>query len=74
MLKLTPFEEYVQVKPVLAVLTMVLKAAKVYNEGNLAPGSGYLWVSIVYNFSICLSLYCLALFWLCVNEDLKPFR
>ncbi|KAF5353742.1 hypothetical protein D9758_008638 [Tetrapyrgos nigripes] len=66
--------QYVQVKPVLAIATMVLKATGKYNEGNLAAGSGYLYVSIIYNVSICLSLYCLAMFWLCVNEDLKPFR
>ncbi|THV00285.1 DUF300-domain-containing protein [Dendrothele bispora CBS 962.96] len=66
--------QYVQVKPVLAVATMILKATGKYNEGNLAAGSGYLYVSIIYNVSICLSLYCLAMFWLCVNDDLRPFR
>ncbi|KAK7442768.1 hypothetical protein VKT23_020796 [Stygiomarasmius scandens] len=66
--------QYVQVKPVLAIATMILKATGKYNEGNLAAGSGYLYISIIYNVSICLSLYCLAMFWLCVNEDLKPFR
>ena len=66
--------EYVQVKPVLAVITVILKAVGKYGEGNLTASSGYLWISIVYNTSICLSLYCLALFWICVNDDLKPFR
>jgi len=66
--------QYVQVKPILAVATIILKAAGMFNEGNLRPNSGYLYVSIVYNFSICMSLYCLAMFWMCVNEDLKPFR
>ncbi|THH30764.1 hypothetical protein EUX98_g3435 [Antrodiella citrinella] len=66
--------QYVQVKPILALATIILKATGKYNEGNLRPDSGYLYVSIVYNFSICMSLYCLAMFWMCVNEDLKPFR
>ncbi|KAI0367287.1 DUF300-domain-containing protein [Pilatotrama ljubarskyi] len=66
--------QYVQVKPILALVTVVLKAIGKYNEGDLRAGSGYLYVSIVYNVSICLALYCLAIFWMCVNDDLKPFR
>ncbi|KAF9648343.1 DUF300-domain-containing protein [Thelephora ganbajun] len=66
--------QYVQVKPILAIVTLILKALGKYNEGDLAAKSGYLYVSIVYNFSICLSLYCLAMFWMCINSDLKPFR
>ncbi|KAJ7437459.1 DUF300-domain-containing protein [Mycena galericulata] len=66
--------QYVQVKPILAVATLILKALGKYNEGNLSATSGYLYISIVYNTSICLSLYCLAVFWICVNDDLKPFR
>ncbi|KAK7051973.1 DUF300-domain-containing protein [Favolaschia claudopus] len=66
--------QYVQVKPVLAVAIMILKALGKYNEGNFRSDSGYLYISIIYNTSICLSLYCLAVFWMCVNDDLKPFR
>jgi hypothetical protein len=62
------------VKPILAAVTLILKAVGKYNEGNLRPDSGYLYVAIVYNASICLSLYCLAMFWLAINDDLKPFR
>ncbi|KAF8876937.1 organic solute transporter Ostalpha-domain-containing protein [Infundibulicybe gibba] len=66
--------QYVQVKPVLAAATLILKACNKFNEGDFRANSGYLYVSIIYNTSICLSLYCLAMFWLCVNDDLKPFR
>jgi len=66
--------EYVQVKPILAGATLILKAVGKYNEGDFRANSGYLYVSIIYNVSICLSLYCLAMFWICVNDDLKPFR
>jgi len=66
--------EYVQVKPVLAVASLILKAAGKFNEGDLRADSGYLYVSIVYNISICLSLYCLAMFWISINDDLRPFR
>jgi hypothetical protein len=66
--------EYVQVKPVLAIATLILKATGNYNEGQFRADAGYLYISIVYNVSICVSLYCLAMFWVCVNDDLKPFR
>lgn len=66
--------EYVQVKPILAAATLILKALGKFNEGDFRANSGYLYVSVVYNVSICVALYCLAMFWVCVNDDLKPFR
>ncbi|KAF8885393.1 organic solute transporter Ostalpha-domain-containing protein [Gymnopilus junonius] len=66
--------QYVQVKPILAAATFILKVTGKYNEGDFRANSGYLYISIVYNISICLALYCLAMFWVCVNNDLKPFR
>ncbi|KAH7912911.1 DUF300-domain-containing protein [Hygrophoropsis aurantiaca] len=66
--------QYVQVKPLLAIVTVILKATGTYNEGDFRARSGYLYVSVIYNLSICLALYCLAVFWMCVSDDLKPFR
>ncbi|KAI0691486.1 organic solute transporter Ostalpha-domain-containing protein [Cytidiella melzeri] len=66
--------QYVQIKPILAIVTIILKATGKYNEGDLRANSGYLYVSIIYNLSICMALYCLAMLWVCVNDDLKPFR
>jgi len=48
--------EYVQVKPLLVVATAILKATGTYHEGDFKVSSGYTWVTIVYNISICLSL------------------
>ncbi|WWC68674.1 uncharacterized protein I206_102607 [Kwoniella pini CBS 10737] len=66
--------QYVQVKPLLVLATVILKVTGKYREGDFAIDSGYTYISIVYNTSICLSLYCLAMFWVAVNNDLKPFR
>ncbi|ODO09217.1 hypothetical protein I350_02817 [Cryptococcus amylolentus CBS 6273] len=66
--------QYVQVKPLLVVVTVISKATGTYQEGKFSATSGYTYVSVVYNISICLSLYCLAMFWVAVNKDLKPFR
>ncbi|WRT65653.1 uncharacterized protein IL334_002598 [Kwoniella shivajii] len=66
--------QYVQVKPLLVLATVILKLTGKYREGEFAADSGYTYISIVYNTSICLSLYCLAMFWVAVSQDLKPFR
>ena len=48
--------EYVQIKPVLVLATVILKATGTYQEGRFASDSGYTYISVVYNTSICLSL------------------
>lgn len=48
--------EYVQIKPILVLVTVISKATGTYREGKFAVDSGYTYVSIVYNTSICLSL------------------
>ncbi|KAL7412948.1 organic solute transporter Ostalpha-domain-containing protein [Mrakia frigida] len=66
--------QYVWVKPILALVTLVLKLTDTYADGKLSFSTPYTYVSIVYNMSICLSLYCLAMFWVAILEDVKPFR
>ena len=66
--------QYAYLKPILAVATIVMKLTGTYQEGYLGPSSGYLWAGIFYNVSITLSLYALALFWVCMSQDLQPFR
>ena len=48
--------EYVQIKPLLVIATIILKATGTFREGKFAGDSGYTYVSFVYNTSICLSL------------------
>lgn len=66
--------QYAWIKPLLAVATIIMKATGTYQEGYIGLTSGYLWSGIIYNVSITLSLYMLALFWVCMSEDLQPFR
>ena len=51
-----------------------MKLTGTYQEGYLGLTSGYLWTGILYNVSVTLSLYSLAMFWVCMSHDLKPFR
>ncbi|KAJ5190608.1 uncharacterized protein N7498_009593 [Penicillium cinerascens] len=66
--------QYAWLKPILALVSIVMKATDTYQEGYLGLSSGYLWTSIVYNISVTLSLYSLAMFWVCLHDDLMPFR
>lgn len=66
--------QYAWLKPVLAIVSIVMKATDTYQEGYLGLESGYLWTGIVYNLSVTLSLYSLAMFWVCLHDDLTPFR
>lgn len=66
--------QYTWVKPILAVVTIIMKASGKFKEGYSSVDTGYLWISIIYNVSITISLYALAMFWVCMLADLKPFR
>lgn len=66
--------QYTWLKPILALVSIIMKATGTYQEGYLGLASGYLWTGLVYNVSVTLSLYSLAMFWVCLHDDLKPFR
>ncbi|KAI8941655.1 hypothetical protein NX059_012543 [Plenodomus lindquistii] len=66
--------QYAWVKPMLAVATIIMKATGTYKEGYIGLTSGYFWSSIIYNVSITICLYALAMFWVCMTDDLQPFR
>ncbi|KAK4631951.1 Transmembrane protein [Fulvia fulva] len=66
--------QYAWIKPVLAIVTIACKATGTFREGIIAVNSGYFWTGLIYNVSICWSLYDLALFWVCMSDDLQPFR
>lgn len=66
--------QYAWLKPILAIVSIIMKATDTYEEGYLGITSGYLWTGIVYNISVTVSLYSLAMFWVCLHDDLLPFR
>ncbi|KKZ60362.1 hypothetical protein EMCG_04920 [[Emmonsia] crescens] len=66
--------QYAWLKPILALASIIMKATGTYQEGYLGISSGYLWTGIIYNLSVTISLYSLAMFWVCMHDDLKPFR
>ena len=66
--------QYAWIKPALGIATVVMRATNTYQEGYIGLTSGYFWSSVIYNVSITLSLYSLAMFWVCMSKDLQPFR
>ena len=66
--------QYTWLKPLLSLATIIMKATGTYQEGYIGLNSGYFWSGLIYNISISVSLYALAMFWVCMNSDLKPFR
>ncbi|XP_013411158.1 transmembrane protein 184B isoform X2 [Lingula anatina] len=61
------------VKPVMAIITLILQPFDYYKDGNFSPESGYLYITIVYNISVSLALYALFLFYQATKELLSPY-
>ncbi|XP_067406966.1 transmembrane protein 184A [Emydura macquarii macquarii] len=62
------------VKPLMAVITIVLQAFGKYHDGDFNIHSGYLYITIIYNFSVSVALYALFLFYFATVELLRPFE
>ncbi|XP_053550979.1 transmembrane protein 184A isoform X2 [Bombina bombina] len=62
------------VKPIMAVVTIILQAFGKYRDGDFNVQTGYLYITIIYNFSVSLALYALFLFYFATKELLRPFE
>eukprot|EP00064_Thunnus_orientalis_P013630 superscaffoldBa00002250_g13669 len=65
--------QFCVVKPLMAVITVILQAFGKYRDGDFNVASGYLYVTIIYNISVSLSLYALFLFYFATRELLVPY-
>lgn len=66
--------QFCVVKPLMAALTIILHAFDKYHDGDFRPDGGYLYITIINNFSISLALYALFLFYFATKSMLKPYR
>ena len=66
--------QFVLIKPLTAVLAIVLHKNALYNEGEIDFKSSYVYIAFINNLSISVSLYCLILFYMATEERLKPFK
>ncbi|XP_014510826.1 transmembrane protein 184B [Vigna radiata var. radiata] len=66
--------QFVILKPILVVVTLVLYAKGKYKDGNFSPNQSYLYLTIIYTFSYTMALYALALFYVACKDLLQPFN
>lgn len=66
--------QYVWLKPIICLSIIVCELCGWYNVNDMSYKSIYLWLTLFYNASVTLSLYCLAAFWRILWNDLKPFK
>ncbi|XP_029692023.1 transmembrane protein 184B-like isoform X1 [Takifugu rubripes] len=66
--------QFCVVKPLMAMITVILQAFGKYKDGDFNVASGYLYVTIIYNISVSLSLYALFLFYFATRDLLVPFN
>ncbi|XP_008328509.1 transmembrane protein 184B-like isoform X3 [Cynoglossus semilaevis] len=65
--------QFCVVKPLMAIITVILQAFGKYRDGDFNVASGYLYATIIYNISVSLSLYALFLFYFATRELLVPY-
>ncbi len=58
----------------MAALTIILHAFDKYHDGDFRPDGGYLYITLINNFSISLALYALFLFYFATKSMLKPYN
>ncbi|KAI3632752.1 hypothetical protein MIR68_008827 [Amoeboaphelidium protococcarum] len=66
--------QFVIVKPIHVVIVIVLRLNGVYEEGLIAADNGYIYLALLYNLSVMLSMYSLVMFYMSARPDLEPFR
>uniref|UniRef100_A0A0N5AIN1 Transmembrane protein 184B n=1 Tax=Syphacia muris TaxID=451379 RepID=A0A0N5AIN1_9BILA len=62
------------IKPIMAGITLMLMVMGKYQDGNWRVDQGYLYITIVYNFSVSIALYGLFLFYTATRDLLSPYR
>lgn len=66
--------QYVLLKLVCTVATLILEHFDLYKEGDFTPKGGYLYICILTNTSQCWALYCLIFFYYATKNELGPIR
>jgi hypothetical protein len=66
--------QFVLIKPVLAMCTLLAEMFHHYEEGSFAPSGVYFWVTLFDNVSISVAFYALFVFFQLTKSDLKPYH
>jgi len=65
--------QFCAVKPMMSIIVLVLESAGKYRDGDWSPDGGYLYITMIYNFSVSLALYGLILFYQATKDLLSPY-
>lgn len=66
--------QFVILKPILVLVTIILYVKGKYEDGNFSPKQSYLYLTIIYTISYSMALYALALFYVACKDLLRPFN
>lgn len=66
--------QYVWMKPLIYISIFLTSILGLYDIRNISISNASVWIGLIYNISVTLSLYNLAMFWKCLYEELKPFN
>lgn len=66
--------QFVFLKPVLVIITLILYEKGKYEDGNFNPTQSYLYLTIIYTISYSVALYALVLFYMACRDLLHPFN
>ncbi|RWS13804.1 transmembrane protein 184B-like protein, partial [Dinothrombium tinctorium] len=65
--------QFCAVKPLMSVITLILQAFGKFRDGDWSADGGYLYITMIYNFSVSLALYGLVLFYQATKDLLSPY-
>ncbi len=66
--------QYVFIKPILSFLAVLLYMKDFYHTGYFVINDAYLWITIICNISMSLTLYMLIIFYLLIADVIKPYK
>ncbi len=63
--------QYVFIKPILSFLAVLLHMKSYYHTGHFVISDGYLWITVICNISMSISLYMLVIFYLFIVDVIE---
>eukprot|EP00800_Vazella_pourtalesii_P008708 TRINITY_DN2250_c1_g1_i1.p1 TRINITY_DN2250_c1_g1~~TRINITY_DN2250_c1_g1_i1.p1 ORF type:complete len:396 (+),score=60.73 TRINITY_DN2250_c1_g1_i1:92-1279(+) len=66
--------QFCVVKPVMAVITIILELTGTYKEGEWSLVAGYTYITIIYNISVTIALYGLVMFYSATRHLLRRYK
>lgn len=66
--------QYCIVRPIMSLSTLILQSLGYYADGDWSVDKGYLYITIIYNITVSISLYGLCVFYQATHELLQDHR